>query len=123
MILLGFLLILASVGLSLALIWSNDSVFFTPMPAIDLFGNQIHATVGQVFLAGVVAGAAALLGLAMIISAIGRNINRRSTARHQLRSRRDEVEHQQREHDAADLAAHRAAKDEAADNEGVTTRR
>ncbi|HZM82326.1 MAG TPA: hypothetical protein VFC19_41940 [Candidatus Limnocylindrales bacterium] len=123
MILLGFLLILASAGLSLALIWSNDSVFNTPMPAIDLFGNQIHATLGQGFLAGVVAGAAALLGLAMIISAIRRNVDRRSTARHQLRNRRDEIQDQQQKHDATNLAAHRAAKGEAADSEGITTRR
>lgn len=123
MILLGFLLILASAGLSLALIWTNDSIFNTPMPGIDLFGYQIQATVGQVFLAGVVAGAAALLGLAMIISAIRRSADRRSTARHQLRNRRDEIQDQQRERDATNLAAHRAAKDEAADSEGITTRR
>lgn len=123
MILLGFLLILASAGLSLALIWSNGSIFNTPAPAIDLFGNQIQASVGQIFLAGAVAGAAAMLGLAILISAIGRNADRRSRARHQLRNRRDEIADQRREQDAAESAGHRAAKDEAADNEEITTRR
>ena len=118
MILLGFLLILASAGLSLALIRANDSIFNAPVPALDLFGDQIHATVGQVFLAGVAAGATALLGLVMVIMAISRNIDRRSTARHKLRNRRDEIQVQQQKHDATDLAAHRAANDEAADSEG-----
>jgi hypothetical protein len=122
-IFLGFLLILASAGVSLALIWGNDSIFTAPAPVVDLFGYQVHPTVGGVFLAGAVAGAAAVLGLVMLLKGIGRSADRRSTARHQLRSRRDEIREQQREHDAADRADRHAAAGEAVDSEEITTGR
>jgi hypothetical protein len=125
MIILGLLLILGTAGLSLAVIWANDGAFTAPAGAIELFGNQMNMTVGQIFLAGTAAGALALLGLVMLFNGIGRNARRRSTARHQLRNHRQEMQDLQRKHDAtsADLAAHRATNDEAADSDGITARR
>ena len=128
MIFLGLLLILASAGLSLALIRSNASIFTAPVPVLDIFGNQIHATVGQVFIAGAVAAAVALLGLVMLVSALGRKAARRSTARHQLRSRRDEIQDLKRKRDAtdreaSDRAADHVGDDEENDSERIATRR
>lgn len=125
MIILGLLLILGTAGLSLAAIWSNDGMFTAPAGVIDLFGNQLNMTVGQVFLAGIAAGALAIVGLLMVFSGIGRNARRRSTARHQLRDQRQEMQDLQHKHDATaeDFAAHRAATDKAADSEGVAARR
>ena len=124
MIILGLLLVLGTAGLSLAVFWANDGAFTAPASAIELFGNQMNMTVGQIFLAGTAAGALAMLGLVMLFNGIGRNSHRRSTARHQLRNHRQEMQDLQRKHDAtsADLAAHRATNDEAADRNGITAR-
>lgn len=125
MIILGLLLILATAGLSFAIFWANDGILTAPAGAIELFGNQLSMTVGQVFIAGTAAGVLALLGLFMLFSGIGRNARRKSTARHQLRDQRQEMQELQRKHDAtsSDFAAHRAATDKAADSDGVTARR
>lgn len=124
MIILGLLLILATVGLTLAVILINDSILTSPATAIELFGNQAHITVGQVFLAGAAAGALVMLGLVMFISGLGRNARRRSTARHQLRDHRQEMQDLKRMNDttATELAAHRAATGAAAESDGITRR-
>jgi hypothetical protein len=90
-----------------------------------LFGNQINTTVGQIFLAGAAAGALVLLGVIMLFSGLGRSARRRSAGRHKLNDHRTEMRDLQRKHDAtsADLAAHRAANNEAAEIDGVTARR
>lgn len=125
MIILGLLLILGTAGLSLAVIWANGDVFTAPVGAIELFGNQIHLTAGQILLAGAAGGALALLGLVMISSGLRRNTRRRSDGRHQLRDHRQEMDDLQRKHDAtsSELATHRAANDKAADSDGITARR
>ena len=114
MVILGLLLFLAMVGISLALVWANDSIFTAPAATVELLGDSIEVTMGQVFLAGFVAGALALLGLVMLLNGLGRNARRRSTARHQLRDHRQEIQDLQRKH---------VANEDAADSEGITTRR
>jgi hypothetical protein len=125
MIILGLLLILGTAGLSLAVIWANDGAFSAPAGAIELFGNHMNMTVGQIFLAGAAAGALALLGVVMVFSGLGRNARRGSAGRRQLRDHRQEMQDLQRKHDAtsSDLAAYRATNDEAADSDGVAARR
>lgn len=125
MIILGLLLILGTVGLSLAVIWANDGAFTAPAGVIELFGNHMNTTVGQTFLAGVAASALTLLGLAMVLSGLGRNARRQSAGRRQVRDHRQEMQDLQRKHDAAssDLAVQRDANEVAADSDGVTARR
>jgi hypothetical protein len=125
MIILGLLLILGTAGLSLAVISANDGAFTSPAGVIELFGNQMNMTVGQIFLAGAAVGALALLGLVMVFSGLGSNSRSRSAGRRQLRDHRQEMQDLQRKHDAtsSDLAAQRVANDEAADSDGVTARR
>ena len=125
MIILGLLLLLGVAGASLAVIWANDGGFTAPAGAIELFGNQLNATMGQVFVAGVAAGALALLGLLMVFNGMSRNARRRSAGRHKLNDHRQEMQDLQRKHDivSSDLAAHRAATDEASEDAGVTARR
>jgi hypothetical protein len=125
LIILGLLLLVGAAGLSLAFIWANFDTFSAQAGAVELFGNQMNATVGQVFLGGVVAGALVLLGLLMLFSGLGRSARRRSAGRHKLNDHRQEMQDLQHKHDkvSSDLAAHRAATDEAADDAGVTARR
>ncbi len=100
MIILGLLLILAMVGLSFALMWANDGVFTAPATTVELFGNQIDTTVGQAFLAGAVVGALTLLGMVMIFAGLANSARRNSTARHQLRDHRQEMQEMKRQQDA-----------------------
>ncbi len=125
MIILGLLLILGTAGLSLAVVWANDGIVTAPAAAVELFGNQMHVSVGQLFLVGAAAGALTLLGPVMIISGLGRNARRRSTARHQLRDHRQEMKGLENKHDAKtrDLAARHTATVNAADSDGITARR
>ncbi|GIH03587.1 hypothetical protein Rhe02_16540 [Rhizocola hellebori] len=122
MIFLGLLLLVGAAGLSLAIILANDGTFTAPAGAIELFGNQINATVGQMFLGGVAAGALVLIGIMMVFSGLARNARRRSAGRHKLNDHRQEMRDLQRKHDTvtSDLAAHRAATDEAADQDKVS---
>lgn len=114
MIFLGLLVLVGVAGLSLAVIWANDGVFTTQAGAIEMFGNQMNPTVGQMFLGGAVAGALVLLGMLMVFSGLGRNARRRSAGRHKLDDHRQEMQDLQHKHDtvSSDLAAHRAATSE-----------
>lgn len=121
MILLGLLLILATVGLSFALIAANDNLFTAPVTTLEIFGTQISLAPGMVFLTGVAAGALVLLGLIMVFGGLGRSARRRSTARHQLRDSRQENEELRRQRDAE--ADDHTTRETALDSEGITSRR
>ncbi|GIH04819.1 hypothetical protein Rhe02_28860 [Rhizocola hellebori] len=124
MIILGLLLLLAATGLSLAAIQANRSVFDDSAGVVGLFGYSIEASVGQVFLVGAIAGAVALLGLAMIIGGFGRGARRRIAARRELRRQDAEVRDTQRREEAdvaerarAEKTAARAERKAAAEQE------
>ena len=106
MIIMGLLLLLAATGLSLAAIQANRSVFEDSAGVVGLFGYSAEATVGEVFLVGAVAGALALLGLAMIMGGFGRGTRRRLAARRELRRQDAQTREAQRreEAEAAELA-------------------
>jgi hypothetical protein len=77
MIILGLLLLLGTLGLSFALIQTNDVVYTTPVGTIELLGRHAELTAGQVFLGGATAGALVLLSLVMIFGGAGRRGRRR----------------------------------------------
>jgi hypothetical protein len=125
MTLLGLLVLIGVAGLTLAVIWANDGVFAAPAGAIELFGNQMNPTVGQLFLGGAAAGALVLLGMFLIFRGLGRNARHRPGGRHQLNDPRHELPELPRKHGtvSSGVATHRAANDGATDSGWATAGR
>lgn len=121
MILVGLLLVLGLSGLALAAFMNNDGLYSAPAGTVELFGYSVEATVGQVFLAGAVAGAFVLIGLSMMFGGAGRRARRRLATRRELAEQRAEMRDLQRKHDTmeSELAAKRARETGAADAQAV----
>ena len=127
MILLGLLLMLGAIALSSAVIWANQDVFEQPAGTFTLLGYSADLSVTQVFLAGLVLGALAFMGIVMTMSGAGRRARRRAVTRRQLRDQESQLRDQesqlaalQRERDKSDVRSasadprHRRRGDEAA---------
>ncbi|MBK5305504.1 MAG: hypothetical protein JJD92_02320 [Frankiaceae bacterium] len=88
MVALGLLLLLASGVLTAALVMDN-----TDAVSVSVFGETISGlTQGGLFIAGVVTGAAAILGLTMMMAGAARGRRRRAVRKQQVLAARDEKE-------------------------------
>ena len=88
MIVLGLLLLLASGALTADLVVKN-----TDPTAAAAFGHSVsNLTTGRLFLAGVVTGAIAVLGLLLIAAGASRRQTRRAGLKRQVRDARGERE-------------------------------
>lgn len=112
MILLGLLLMLGAIALSSAVIWVNQDAFEKPAGTFALLGYSVDLTVTQVYLAGLLIGALAFMGIVMMMSGAGRRARRRAITRRQLREQEDQLRQQesqlrdmQRERDRAEAGA------------------
>jgi len=128
-ILLGLLLMLGAIALSSAVIWANQDVFEQPAGTFTLMGYSTDLTVTQVFLAGLVLGGLAFMGIVMVMSGAGRRARRRAVTRRQLRDQESQLREQegqlaalQRERDMSDARAttdarHRRGEEAARDQD------
>ena len=88
MVVLGLLLLLAAGGLTAAVVMDNtDAVTVT---AFEQSASGL--TIGGLFLAGVVTGAIAILGLTMMLAGLSRRRARRVGLKREMRDVRDERE-------------------------------
>ena len=88
MVVLGLLLLLAAGGLTAAVVTANtDAVTVT---AFEQSASGL--TLGGLFLAGVVTGAIAILGLTMMLAGLSRRRARRVGIKREMRDARDERE-------------------------------
>jgi hypothetical protein len=100
---LGLLLLLAAGGLAVDMVVQNTSSI-----SVDAVGQTFSLSPGWLFVAGVAAGAIALLGLSMLVGGVTRARRRRST----LRNTRSSVQELQDERDrlAVELERERAGR-------------
>ena len=88
MVVLGLLLLLGAGALTAAVVMAN-----TDTVAVSAFGESATGlTVGGLFLAGVIAGAIAILGLTMMLAGLSRRRARRVGLKREMRDVRDERE-------------------------------
>jgi membrane protein implicated in regulation of membrane protease activity len=88
MIVLGLLLLLAAGALTAAVLMANTDVVL-----VAAFGQTTSTlTLGGLFLAGVITGAIAILGLTMILAGASRRRARRVGLKREMRDVRDERE-------------------------------
>ena len=114
MVVLGLLLLLAAGGLTAAVVTANtDAVTVT---AFEQSASGL--TLGGLFLAGVVTGAIAILGLTMMLAGLSRRRARRVGLKREMRDVRDERETLAEENARLrdELTAARAAAPAYADN-------
>ncbi len=114
MVVLGLLLLLAAGALTAAVVMAN-----TDAVAVAAFGQATSGlTTGGLFLAGVITGAVAILGLTMILAGLSRRRARRAGLKREMRDVRDERETLADENARLrdELAASRAALPTHADN-------
>lgn len=87
MVALGLLLVLVAGIVTAAVVIQN-----TDASSASVFGQAIHGTIGGLFLAGVIAGAVALLGVMLMIAGATRRRHRRLGLKRQVRDARGEKE-------------------------------
>ena len=87
MVVLGLLLLLAAGALTAGMALQNTD----PVSA-SLSGQALSGTVGGLFLAGVVTGAVAILGVLLMLSGLSRRRARRAGLKQQVREARVEKE-------------------------------
>jgi hypothetical protein len=87
MVVLGlFLLVVAGVVTGAMILQNTDA------SSASIFGQSVSGTVGQLFLAGVIAGAVAILGVMMIVAGLARRRARRVGLKRQVRDAHTEKE-------------------------------
>ncbi|WP_305091592.1 hypothetical protein [Prescottella sp. R16] len=79
MIVLGILLLVAAVAIGVAGVVANGGAVFGSGTDLTVFGVHLTGSIGALYLAGIVVGAAGMLGLSLLVA--GASSNRRA-ARH-----------------------------------------
>ena len=80
MVVLGlFLLVVAGLLTGAMMIQNTDA------SSASVFGQAVNGTVGELFLAGLITGAVAILGLMMIVAGVARRRTRRAGLKRQVR--------------------------------------
>ena len=87
MVALGLFLLLVSGLLTVGMVIQN-----TDSSSASVFGQAVSGTVGGLFLAGVITGAVAILGVMLMIGGLGRRRARRAGLKRQVRDARGEKE-------------------------------
>jgi hypothetical protein len=87
MVVLGLFLLVVAGVVTAAMVLQN-----TDASMASVFGQAVHTTIGGLFLAGVVAGAVALLGLMLMLAGARRRRARRAGLKRQVREAHGERE-------------------------------
>lgn len=86
MIVIGLLLLIAAVVVGAAAVSANIGTSHTLPNGFSVFGHDFGGSTGMLFLAGVVIGAIAMLGLSMILGGSWRSARQRAATRRELRN-------------------------------------
>ncbi|MFD4561223.1 hypothetical protein ACFWP5_44090 [Streptomyces sp. NPDC058469] len=120
MIILGLLILVAAVVIGVAGVLSNSGSAHELTGGFSVFGVDVTGSTGTLFLYGVVVGAAALLGLSLLLTGTRRTARRGRSARRGLKQSRLETAaaEQERgvlinERDSARAQTGRAERDDA----------
>jgi uncharacterized membrane protein YciS (DUF1049 family) len=112
MAILGLLLLIAVVGGTVGVAWANqDAINASSGVTLNVFGEQVSPTLGQLFLAAAVIGAVVMLALYMTVGGTRRRMNRTATRRREQYERERDLQAQLAEANAA--AATRSADERA----------
>jgi hypothetical protein len=113
-IILGLVILVAALVIGLAGVFSNGGSAH-PLPQFSVLGYHVTGSAGTLFLAGIVVGAAGLLGLSLLLAGARRASRRGSAATRRLRQSRRETAAASQERD--DLISQRdTARADAASN-------
>ncbi|MET9785054.1 hypothetical protein [Streptomyces canus] len=91
MIILGLVILVAAVVIAVAGVLSNSGSAHEFTGGFSVFGVDVTGSTGTLFLYGIVVGAAALLGLSLILAGTRRTTRRRTAHRGPKPSRRGSV--------------------------------
>ncbi|MEU5316722.1 hypothetical protein AB0G67_08340 [Streptomyces sp. NPDC021056] len=91
MIILGLVILVAAVVIAVAGVLSNSGGAHEFTGGFSVFGVDVTGSTGTLFLCGIVVGAAALLGLSLILAGTRRTTRRRTAHRGPEPSRRGSV--------------------------------
>ncbi len=86
MIVLGLVLLVAAAVIALVGVLSNLGSSHLLTRGFEIFGYHITGSTGRLLLIGVILGAAAMLGLNLLLAGLGRGIKRRVSTRRQLKA-------------------------------------
>ncbi|MCX5334297.1 MULTISPECIES: hypothetical protein [unclassified Streptomyces] len=89
MIILGLVILVAAVVIAVAGVLSNSGSAHEFTGGFSVFGVDVTGSTGTLFLCGIVVGAAALLGLSLILAGTRRTTRRRTVHRGLKPSRRE----------------------------------
>jgi hypothetical protein len=90
-VIVGLIVLLAAVIVGVAGVLSNDGHAHALPHGFAVFGYHVTGSTGHVFLAGIVVGAAAVVGLSLLLAGARRTSRRGSAARRGLRQSRQET--------------------------------
>ncbi|MGN2636400.1 hypothetical protein ACTD5D_09460 [Nocardia takedensis] len=86
-VVLGLVILLAAVIVGVAGIFGNDGAIHSLGGEFSVFGYHVTGSTGTLFLYGIVVGAVAMLGLAVLFAGARRNSRRARLARRELEYR------------------------------------
>ncbi|CAM3050913.1 Integral membrane protein [Prescottella defluvii] len=90
MIIIGLVILIAAVAIGVAGVVNNTGGEHLVRDDFTIFGVQVTGSTGTLFLAGLIVGAAGMLGLALLLAGSRRHSRRERQARHEL-ARRESV--------------------------------
>jgi hypothetical protein len=99
MIILGLIILVAAVVIGVVGVVSNSGSAHEFTGGFSVFGVDVTGSTGTLFLYGLVVGAAALLGLSLLLTGTRRTARRGRTARHGLNQSRRETAAAEQERD------------------------
>jgi hypothetical protein len=88
MLILGLLILIGAGVVGTAGVLSNRGGGHALPGGFDVLGHTLHGSTGQLFLSGIVLGAAAVVGLMLVLAGLRHELKRRGTARRDARWRR-----------------------------------
>ena len=119
MIILGLVILVAAVVIGVAGVLSNSGSSHEFTGGFSVFGADVTGSTGTLFLYGIVVGAAALLGLSLLLTGTRRTARRGRRARSELKQHRRETDAAEQERDVLinerDSARAQSARSERAD--------
>lgn len=99
MTILGLVILVAAVVIGVAGVLSNSGSAHDFTGGFSVFGVDVTGSTGTIFLYGIVVGAAALLGLILILTGTRHATRRGRTARHRLKQPQRETAAAEQERD------------------------
>lgn len=87
MIIIGLILLIAAVAIGVAGVVNNTGTAHELQDDFTVFGVHVTGSTGTLFLAGLVVGAAGMLGLALLLAGARRTSRKARYARHELERR------------------------------------